>query len=223
MIFMNYAMIKRSLLILLALVLALYANSTFYCEAREPKRIALTFDDGPHYKYTEQILDILKKYDVRATFFTVGTNVHRFPELIQRELSEGHEVANHTYSHRHMAELSEDEFRQEIEAWEEVIYKEHGYSSELFRPPEGILTDSERQTVEAMGYNVILWTIDTRDWAHNKVERIVDSVLKEARDGSVVLFHDFVSGESPTPEALEIIIPKLREIGYEFVTVSELN
>ena len=74
-----------------------------------------------------------------------------------------------------------------------------------------------------MGYNVILWTIDTRDWAHNKVERIVDSVLKEARDGSVVLFHDFVSGESPTPEALEIIIPKLREIGYEFVTVSELN
>ena len=96
---MSYAALKRSLIILLVLVLALHINSSLYCTATEPKRIALTFDDGPHYKYTEEILDILKKYDVRATFFTVGTNVERFPELVQRELSEGHEVANHTYSH----------------------------------------------------------------------------------------------------------------------------
>ena len=220
---MSYAAIKRSLLILLALVLMLYINSSLYCKPETTGRVALTFDDGPHYKYTEKILDILKKYDVKATFFTVGTNAERFPELIQRELNEGHEVANHTYLHKHMAKLSDDEFRDEIEGWEEVMSEDHGYQSSLFRPPEGILTDSEKQITEELGYDVVLWSIDTRDWAHNGVDRIVDTVISDVTDGSVILFHDFVSGDSPTPEALEIIIPKLKEMGYAFVTVSELN
>lgn len=223
MISMSYAALKRSLIILLALVLGLYINSSFYCDAEdEPKRVALTFDDGPHYKYTEEILDILKKYDVRATFFTVGTNVRRFPELIKRELSEGHEVANHTYSHKHMAKLTDSEFKDEVEGWENVIYETHGYTSDMFRPPEGILTDTERQVITELGYNIVLWSIDTRDWAHNKVDRIVDTVISDVTDGSVILFHDFVSGDSPTPQAVEIIIPKLKEMGYEFVTVSQL-
>ncbi len=220
---MNYAAIKRSLIILLTLVICLYINSSLFCSAETAGRIALTFDDGPHYKYTEKILDILKKYDVKATFFTVGTNAERFPELIKRELSEGHEVANHTYFHKHMAKLSDEEFRDEIEGWEDVMAEAHGYRSTLFRPPEGILTDSERQITKELGYDVVLWSIDTRDWAHNRVDRIVDTVVSDVTDGSVILFHDFVSGDSPTPEALEIIIPKLKEMGYEFVTVSELN
>ena len=220
---MSYAALKKSLIILLALVLALYINSSVYLQAEdEVGRVALTFDDGPHYKYTAEILDILKKYDVRATFFTVGTNVERYPELIQRELSEGHEVANHTYSHKHMAKLSDDEFIDEVEGWENVIYENHGYRSDLFRPPEGILTDGEKQAIAELGYDVVLWSVDTRDWAHNKVERIVDTVISDVTDGSVILFHDFVSGDSPTPEALEIIIPRLKEMGYEFVTVSQL-
>ncbi len=220
---MSYAALKKSLITLLALVLALYINSSVYCRAQEKSgRIALTFDDGPHYKYTEEILDILKKNDVRATFFTVGTNAERFPELIRRELSEGHEVANHTYSHKHMAKLTEAEFKNEVEGWENVIYEGHGYRSDLFRPPEGILTDGEKQAIAELGYDVVLWSIDTRDWAHNKVERIVDTVISDVTDGSVILFHDFVSGDSPTPEALEMIIPKLKEMGYEFVTVSQL-
>ena len=219
---MSYAALKRALIILLSLVLALYALSSLYSGAAEPKRVALTFDDGPHYKYTAEILDILKKYDVSATFFTVGTNVERYPELVQRELSEGHEVANHTYSHKHMARLTESEFKDEVKGWEDVIYEEHGYTSDLFRPPEGILTDSEIQVISELGYDVVLWSIDTRDWAHNRVERIVDTVISDVTDGSVILFHDFVSGDSPTPEALELIIPKLKELGYEFVTVSRL-
>ncbi len=219
---MSYATLKRSLLILLAIVLALYISSSVYCGAEETKkRVALTFDDGPHYKYTEEILDILKKYDVRATFFTVGTNAERFPELIQRELCEGHEVANHTYSHKHMAKLSDSEFKDEVEGWENVIYEGHGYASNLFRPPEGILTDTEKEAIAQLGYDVVLWSIDTRDWAHNRVDRIVDTVISDVTDGSIVLFHDFVSGDSSTPEALEIIIPKLKEMGYEFVTVSQ--
>ena len=207
----------------MALVLMLYINSSLYCKPETVGEVALTFDAGPHYKYTAQILDILKKHDVKATFFTVGSNAERFPELIQRELSEGHEVANHTYFHKHMAKLSDDEFRDEIEGWEEVMAEGHGYQSSLFRPPEGILTDSEKQITKELGYDVVLWSIDTRDWAHNRVERIVDTVISDVTDGSVILFHDFVSGDSPTPEAIEIIIPKLKEMGYQLVTVSELE
>lgn len=220
---MSYVNLKRSLIILLAIVMALYVNSSLYCNARETKRVALTFDDGPHYKYTTQILDILKKHDVRATFFTVGTNVERFPELIQREIAEGHEVANHTYSHKHMAALTESEFTSEVKDWEDLMTEDHGYISKLFRPPEGILTQRETEIISKLGYDTVLWTIDTRDWAHNGVERIVDTVIGEVRDGSVILFHDFISGNSPTPEALDQIIPRLKEMGYELVSVSELN
>lgn len=187
------------------------------------KKIALTFDDGPHYKYTEQILDILKKYDVKATFFTVGTNAQRFPELIEREIAEGHEIANHTFSHKHMKELDQTELEQEILKCEAVI-NEHGEEfSKLFRPPEGILSEDNRKTVEKLGYTTVFWDIDTRDWAHTPVNDIVANVLKNSKNGSVILFHDFVSGKSPTPEAIEILIPKLKEMGFSFVTVSQIK
>lgn len=220
---MSFAGLKRSLIILLIAVLALYINSALYTNADTTKRIALTFDDGPHYKYTAEILDILKEHDVRATFFTVGSNAERFPQLIQRELCEGHEVANHTYSHKHMARLTDEEFRTEVKSWESVMAEEHGYTSDLFRPPEGILTDSESRIIEELGYDTVLWSIDTRDWAHNSVESIVDTVISNVKDGSVILFHDFVSGDSPTPKALRALIPRLKEMGYELVSVSELQ
>ncbi len=200
------------------------AQGKTYCRADvEEKVVALTFDDGPHYKYTEEILDILKKHDVRATFFTVGENALKFPDLIDRELKEGHEVANHTYSHRHMAKLKEDELVFEILEWENAVYCHNEYTSQLFRPPEGVLTKDEQEIVDRLGYDVILWSIDTRDWEHTSSERIVTSVTKNVTGGSIILFHDFVSGKSPTPAALESLIPKLKEMGYDFVTVSRLQ
>lgn len=213
--------------IILLFVLALFPLRTtadLYCEAdAEEKYIALTFDDGPHYKYTAQILDILKKHDVRATFFTVGTNVERFPELIDRELAEGHEVANHTYSHKHMAELTDKEFLSEVLGWEDSIFPHGEYTDRLFRPPEGILTDSECAVLNELGYDIILWSVDTRDWAHTPVNDIVENVTSHVDNGAIILFHDFVSGKSsPTPEAIEILIPKLKAEGYKFTTVSEL-
>ena len=208
---------------LAALVVGLYVCSSFICRGAGDKRIALTFDDGPHYKYTEQILDILKKHDVKATFFTVGTNAERYPDIIERQLREGHEVANHTYSHKHMNKLSEAEFKSEIQGWEDAMNGCLEHTSSLFRPPEGILTPTQTKIVKELGYETVLWTVDTRDWAHNRVECIVDTVITEAGDEGIVLFHDFVTGNSPTPEALDIIIPKLKELGYELVTVSELK
>ena len=220
---MSFARLRIAIVILLFLTLALHVNAALYCEAdAEGKTIALTFDDGPHHKYTAEILDILKKHDVKATFFTVGTNVERFPELVEREINEGHEIANHTYSHKHMADLGESEFVSEVLMWEDTVYGHHEYSSNLFRPPEGVLTDRECEVIKNLGYDIVLWSVDTRDWAHTSVDRIVDNVITNVQNGSIVLFHDFVSGESPTPKALEIIIPKLQDMGYEFVTVSEL-
>ncbi len=218
---MSCAGLKRGLSLILTVLLLTSVGG--YSYAVEPKRIALTFDDGPHYRYTEEILDILKEHGVRATFFTVGSNVERYPELIQRELCEGHEVANHTYAHKHMAKLTDEEFRAEVKGWESVMAEEHGYTSDLFRPPEGILTDSESKIIGELGYDTVLWSIDTRDWAHNSVDAIVDTVISGVKDGSIILFHDFVSGDSPTPEALRRLIPRLKDMGYELVSVSELQ
>ncbi len=220
---MSCARVSIVIFLLLLAVLALHVNAALYCETQaEDNSIALTFDDGPHYKYTAEILDILKKYNVKATFFTVGTNVERFPELVEREINEGHEVANHTYSHKHMADLGESEFVAEVLMWEDAVFGHHEYTSDLFRPPEGILTDTECEVIKNLGYDIVLWSVDTRDWAHTSVNKIVDNVISNVQNGSIVLFHDFVSGKSPTPEALEVIIPKLQEMGYKFVTVSQI-
>lgn len=214
---MSCARIKAAVLALIILVFPLKAGAR-----QEEKRIVLTFDDGPHYKYTEQILDILEKHSVKAVFFTIGENASRFPELIERELESGHEVANHTYSHKHMKALTEDELTEEIVGWEEVMSKHCDERSCFFRPPEGVVTDEEKALIKSLGYELTLWSIDTRDWAHPSVESIVKNVTENAKDGAVILFHDFISGQSPTPQALEIIIPKLKAQGYSFVTLSEL-
>lgn len=186
------------------------------------KRIALTFDDGPHYKYTEEILDILAEYDVKATFFVVGSLAERYPELILRELSEGHEIASHTWSHPHLAKLPEATLENELSATEEFLYELAEYRPRLFRPPEGKCPDTVRRVAAELDYEVVLWTVDTRDWAHTPSDMIVKTVLDNTESGSIILCHDFIGGNSPTPEALRKFIPELKRNGYEFVTVSDL-
>ena len=213
-------------LVLLAFGVVINASSGHYraysAVNTDKKVIALTFDDGPHGTYTPQILDILAENGVRATFFTVGENVTRFPELIDRELSEGHEVANHTYSHKHMAKLREGELINEILKCENSLFTHDEYVPRLFRPPEGILSDENSEIIARLGYDIVLWSIDTRDWSHTPVNTIVKNVIGHVDNGAIILFHDFIAKPSPTPEALKILIPRLKELGYEFVTVSEL-
>lgn len=209
----------RSKIVLVLSAILLFTPTVSYAEE---KTVALTFDDGPHYKYTEEILDILKKHSVKATFFCAGYNTERFPEIVEREHREGHEVANHTYSHRHMHELTEAELEEEILKCEELI-GETEEGEKLFRPPEGILSEGHKLVLDRLGYHAVLWDVDTKDWAHASVDSIVNNVLKNVKDGSVILFHDFIGGDSPTPEAIEVIIPRLKEMGYRFVLVSEIN
>ena len=197
-------------------------SAAIYRHDNQSKRIALTFDDGPHYKYTGEILDILKEYGAKATFFVVGELAERYPELVLRELAEGHEVGNHTWSHPKMAKLTSDQLRNEILRTERLLNEIADYRPKFFRPPEGSFKKSSEELAEANDYTLILWTVDTRDWAHTPVQKITKNVLGSVKAGDIILMHDFVQKRSPTPDALEKILPVLIERGFSPVTVSEL-
>ncbi|MCI8388611.1 MAG: polysaccharide deacetylase family protein [Clostridiales bacterium] len=193
-----------------------------YYHDNSEKLIALTFDDGPHYKYTEEILDILDEYNAKATFFVVGELAERYPELILRELAEGHEIGNHTWSHPKMKKLSSNQLTNELMRTEELLNEIADYRPKLFRPPEGSFGKSVENIAEQNDYTLILWTVDTRDWAHTPVDDIVKNVIDSTESGSIILCHDFIGRDSPTPDAIRKFIPALIDAGYKFVTVSEL-
>lgn len=185
-------------------------------------KIAITFDDGPHPVYTPQILDILKKYGVHATFFVIGENVAMHPELTERCIAEGHEIANHTYTHKNLAKDSCSDIQNEIVHTENTVFENFDIRTKLLRPPGGLYGKNVLSCAEELDYTVILWSIDTRDWAHTPVQKITKNVLGSVKAGDIILMHDFVQKRSPTPDALEKILPVLIERGFSPVTVSEL-
>ncbi|MBQ8287524.1 MAG: polysaccharide deacetylase family protein [Clostridia bacterium] len=187
------------------------------------KRIALTFDDGPSERYTAEILDILQEYGVKATFFVVGVNIEKSPDLLRRIASEGHEIGNHTYSHPHLQRMDASTLAGELARTDALIRKVTGISPTLFRPPEGVVTTSVRTAAGDGGYRLVLWSIDTRDWALNPASNILRIVRRDASDGDIILFHDWVAGNSPTPDALRQVIPWLKAKGYELVSVGGLS
>ena len=186
------------------------------------KKIALTFDDGPHPRYTPQILDILAEYGIKATFFEVGENVIYYSEVAKRVASEGHEIGNHTYTHPHIKNLNEEQLSEETRRCESAIKEVTGVKPKLFRPPEGVVDTAVKAWAGKNGYSVVLWSVDTRDWAGTSVDEMVKNVDSNVHSGSIILMHDYVSRRSHTIEALKKIIPLLIDKGYEFVTVSEL-
>ena len=186
------------------------------------KRVALTFDDGPHREYTAKILAVLEKYGVKATFFVIGQNAEQYPELIKAEFDAGHEIGNHTYSHKRLGSVDCKGMLEEIRKTDVIVYNITGSYPVLFRPPEGKTSSELEARVFAESKKTVLWTVDTRDWAHRPLEDIVKTVKNNIRNGSVILFHDYITPYSVTAEALDRLIPYLIGLGYEFVTVSEL-
>ena len=222
---------KRITAVILATVLLLFpsavsvsavSGNVFLRNRTAGRRVALTFDDGPHPIYTPQILKILAEFDVTATFFVVGQNVDNYGAAFKAILDSGCEIGNHTYTHKNVSHMSESEIRREIEATEEAVARVCDRRLCLLRPPEGSLgAPLERVSVEK-GYDVILWSIDTLDWAHTPSDMIVSKVLDSLCGGDIILMHDYVSGNNTTCDALRKLIPELKSRGYEFVTVSEL-
>lgn len=185
-------------------------------------KIALTFDDGPHGKYTDEILDILGQYGVKATFFVIGTNAALYPSLIERELSEGHEVENHTQNHTYLKKVCDSIIKDEMIENQSIIAGITQYKTKFLRPPGGLFDERLRSIAAELDYKIVLWSIDTCDWNHPTPENIVANVIEDIRPGDIVLMHDYIGGVSPTPMALRLMLPKLIECGYNFVTVSQL-
>jgi peptidoglycan-N-acetylglucosamine deacetylase len=189
------------------------------------KEVALTFDDGPDNRYTPEILDILQKNGVPATFFVIGMRAKTFPQIVKRIDNEGHAIGNHTWNHRDLLKLSPEQIRIELSQTDEVLNSIVGYYPSLFRPPYGAASTRVIKEVTAMGYKVIDWSIDTRDWAGTPTPTILQYVQKDLYPGGIILEH-CAGGDtedlSNTVRALPQIISTLKAKGYAFVTVPQL-
>lgn len=218
---------SRTLILLLSLLLAHCTAlpshaSPIRVHKNSAHKIALTFDDGPHPQYTDEILSILAAYNVKATFFQVGQNVADHPTIARRVREEGHEIGNHTYSHPKLSSLADLALARELEQTADTLQAITGDTPHLFRPPEGVVSKQILSLAAQMEYQPVLWSVDTRDWAHTPTNEIVRHVLSTVRDGDIILFHDYVVGESPTPAALRQLLPILLARGFQPVTITDL-
>lgn len=194
------------------------------------KKIALTFDDGPYGTSTAQILAILKKENVHATFFVMGMRVEQYPDQAKQIVKDGHALGNHSYNHsQKLAKLSAKEFKNDLDRAEEVIEKTTGLHATLFRPPYGSLSQTMKDVLTQNGYTNYLWNIDPEDWnyASSTSAQIIERVLRRASPNAIVLMHDGRDTHNNYPRdntvnALPVIIKKLKEQGYTFVTVDQL-
>jgi peptidoglycan/xylan/chitin deacetylase (PgdA/CDA1 family) len=191
-------------------------------------RIALTFDDGPCAGYTEQILDILRRHQVKATFFVCGQNVERSPEILRRIQAEGHAIGNHSYSHRLPLFRSRAFFAREIDLTQEAIEKVTGKRPKFFRPPFGARWLGLQSVLKARGLSLVNWSDTGYDWKLD-AEGIVRETLKTLGPGSIILLHDGRTtcppeevDRSPTVKALPAILEGASKAGFTFVSLEEL-
>lgn len=184
--------------------------------AANGKRVALTFDDGPHPKNTMKILDLLKKYDAKATFFMLGSRVDFYPLIAKRVAEEGHELGNHTWNHKDLTTLSSESIEQEVNDTSEVILQVTGQKPTVIRPPYGA---TNKQVEAVLNLPSILWTVDTMDWKTHNPQAVLEEVRDNVQDGSIILMHDI---HESTVAAVELVLKYLEENGYTCVTVSDI-
>lgn len=191
--------------------------------------VALTFDDGPHPKYTSKVLDILKEDDVKATFFLVGNKAQENSAVIRRMVKEGHQIGNHSMSHTHLLSLQREKNQiKEMEECQAAIFDTAGISPLYYRPPMGYKTPSTLKAAKILGLTIVGWDIKGWDVFQTDPAKIASSVLNRVGRGSIILLHDSssITGKStdraPMIEALSIIIAGLKERGLKPVTLEEL-
>ncbi|AVH69938.1 polysaccharide deacetylase family protein [Nostoc sp. 'Lobaria pulmonaria (5183) cyanobiont'] len=189
--------------------------------APEQKVIALTFDDGPWPESTAQVLDILKKNQIKGTFFLIGQNVKNYPGLVKREIAEGHVIGNHTWHHWYQF-LNPQAAAYEIDHTADLIYQVTGIKTNLFRPPGGIMHNGVASYARNSKYAIILWSSDSVDYSRPAVPKLINNVFRRAKPGGIVLMHDGGGNRSKTVQALPEIIANFRKQGYKFVTIPEL-
>lgn len=182
---------------------------------KSKKMIALTFDDGPNYN-TSKIIDVLNKYDIKATFFVLGSRAINNKDILKKMADSGMEIGNHTYNHLLLTKYDENKIRSEIEDTSEVIYNATKKRPKLLRPSYGSVNNKIKKVANMP---IIIWDIDTLDWKYHNSKRITSRIVNKVRDGDIILMHDIYSASL---NALSNIIPILQDNGYEFVTIDEL-
>ena len=182
---------------------------------KSKRMIALTFDDGPNYN-TSKIIDVLNKYDIKATFFVLGSRAINNKDILKKMADSGMEIGNHTYNHLLLTKYDENKIRSEIEDTSEVIYNATKKRPKLLRPSYGSVNNKIKKVANMP---IIIWDIDTLDWKYHNSKRITSRVVNKVRDGDIILMHDIYSASL---NALSNIIPILQDNGYEFVTIDEL-
>lgn len=182
----------------------------------ERKKIAITFDDGPHPSYTEQLLDGLKKRDVKASFFVTGEHALLHPEVIRRMAKEGHLLGNHTYSHIQLRSDNREKFKEELLMTSQILKEITGQEILYVRPPYGTWDKKLEQEVSMLP---VLWTIDPQDWCSDDAVCIAGNILAKAGENDIILLHDY---SKSSVEAALLVVDELQKQGYLFVTIDDL-
>lgn len=185
-------------------------------KSSDSKKIALTFDDGPHPYYTRQLLKGLKEREVKATFFIIGKSVEAYPEIVKEIYEDGHLIGNHTYNHTQLTSQNAEKFKEEIIRTNEVIKEVTGEDTIFIRPPYG---SWNKEFEKELNMFPVLWNIDPLDWCSSDASRIVRNVCSKVDEDDIILMHD--QYKTTVTAALKIV-DRLKEEGYEFVTVDEL-
>ncbi|MCX7667817.1 MAG: polysaccharide deacetylase family protein [Atribacterota bacterium] len=179
-------------------------------------KIALTFDDAPNGA-TGDILRILKERKIKATFFLIGSQVKKYPDMARAIVDQGHEIGNHSYSHQIDESFTLEAILEDLKRAEDVIRDVTGLIPSYFRPPRGFTNGKIKEACGIMGYSIIMWWVDSRDWQHEE-QKIIDEVYMHLRPGGIVLLHSLPQ----TARVLSQMIQGLEEKGYTLVTISDL-
>jgi peptidoglycan/xylan/chitin deacetylase (PgdA/CDA1 family) len=182
--------------------------------------IAMTFDDGPVPANTPRLLDMLSARGIKATFFTVGKNVQAYPNIVRRIIADGHEIANHTWTHPWLSKMSDQGVRAELQRSHEALKTIAGVTPRMYRPPFGAITARQKQWIMSeFGYPTILWSVDPEDWRTRNATMTHNRIVSQTRPGAIILVHDIhASSIDAMPSTLDDLLAK----GFRFVTVSQL-
>ncbi|AFY30912.1 polysaccharide deacetylase family protein [Calothrix sp. PCC 7507] len=189
------------------------------------KAIALTFDDGPHPQYTRQVLTVLERYQIQASFFWLGACVQRSPTIAKEICDRGHWIGLHGYDHRSFPMLSPIELKESLEKTQTAIYHACNLAPNKVRdvrPPNGLFTPKTLELFQQWNYRPVMWSVVPEDWARPGVTTVTKRVLQQVQNGSLIVLHDGAFGGQDVAATIQILIPQLIQKGYQFVTVDTL-